>query len=395
MLDTGEAVRMRGEGSQRGLRVLVVTSAPDDRRSTAALRGAVAELAGAAQAEVHVWFLRGSPATAGTWGRSAAPTGWSGSVRVIDDLRMWWPVRTARRLGLDGFAGRIAGARLRLWRRAASPDVVVLDDALGGRLLGRRRPAVLAVRHNSLPPVGAELESRWTGPVDIEISPAGSASGPAPHDGRALVLEPVWVEPVAGIGESPVPDLRRVFGLPTEVAIVMWCGRSSESALDDLVTVLAEVEARGGPAAHGLVVDDRLTHDRLSVIRRTAEDRGFGDRIHPRPVATPPLMFAADAVVSTDAVLDDDLAAALLRAGVCLVSPPGHRVAAPALVELAPVEPTTVAGALQRLLAVGRAERAAGSRAELDAEPLAQGLLAALAVRRRPPERSGSDPGRP
>ncbi|MFM7068435.1 MAG: hypothetical protein ACKOYM_03140, partial [Actinomycetes bacterium] len=109
--------------------VLIVAASCDQRRSTAELWYLAESLADLPQVHVATWFLR----------RAAdAPTesarAWRNE-RVVDDLRTWFPVRAARAARLERVAGWIAGARLRRWFAQVHPQLVVLDDALGGRIL--------------------------------------------------------------------------------------------------------------------------------------------------------------------------------------------------------------------------------------------------------------------
>lgn len=169
----------------RALSVLVVSAAPDRRQSTSALRQIVSDMR-CAGAKVTVWFLRDGDGPA-----------WPGE-RVVDHLRTGRTAALGRRLKLEGLAAHAAGARLRWWYARAKPDLVVLDDGIGGRVLPTM-PGSVAVRENDEAP-DAPGEPRWDGPTDIVIAPQGRPT--APIDDRSRIVAEWPSENVRNAGDT-------------------------------------------------------------------------------------------------------------------------------------------------------------------------------------------------
>ena len=111
-------------------RILLVTAEPDDRYSTAALRRIVQEFDTRVAVEVTTFFLR----------PGAEPEGW-GRFRVVDDLRTH-PMSRVLAMVSDRPSSWFKGWMLRRWLRDAAPDVVILDDGLGERIVKSISPLI-------------------------------------------------------------------------------------------------------------------------------------------------------------------------------------------------------------------------------------------------------------
>lgn len=323
----GSAVTGGGRG------VLVVTAAPDRRDSTASLRELTRELAAVAATTVEVWFLRdgsnegGGPVVESPEGR------WGGRVRVVDALRTWAPVRLLRRVGLHGPADHLAGLRLRIWQRRFRPDVVVLDDALGGRVLEPGRAPSVIVRCTSAPPADADDEARWTGRVDAFLV-APDARRP-PDAAPARAARPTLFEPIRRSlpTEPPKSELlaaRTLYGLPDEGPLIVWVADApmtaptpSPDALETL-GVLAGLDVVPAGLPHTVLVDAAWSRERLAALQAGARSLALAGRVHARPAAAVPLLFAADVVVGARSAVDLPLELALLRSGIGVVDPTGQ-----------------------------------------------------------------------
>lgn len=221
-----------------GLRVLVVTSEPDHRSCTTSLRVLVEELRQRPGVSVDVWFLRPGP-DATRWGPH----------RCIDDLRTWPVPRLLERAGLAGAAARLRGLQLRRWYRQAAPDVVLLDDGVGGRVLpGGRSPRLVVVRENAdLPPESAGGEERWSGPVDVALCGPGSSLVSV---ARSVVPNPHLVR--LAEADRPREAGAPAGGDPASPLIVGWGGDGWVDGSDLFIRALWHLEHRHGLRARGL-----------------------------------------------------------------------------------------------------------------------------------------------
>lgn len=230
------------------LSILIVTSTPDHRDSTTELATIVTELRRRPGARVNVWFLR--------HGESSP---WPGS-RVVDDLRTLPLPSVIDKIGLSLVAGVIRGRMLRRWWAEAGPDVVLLDDALGERLIPDDRSGLVVVhRTNPVPPNNAGLETPPTHAADIELVPRdGNPLGGPPEGppGRIVLtttprsdFEPA--RPFIDAGSRAI--VRKRLGLPSEgLLVVGWGEHAWFDGPDMFVRTIWNLRERHGVDAHGL-----------------------------------------------------------------------------------------------------------------------------------------------
>lgn len=241
------------------LPVLLVSSQPDHRASTADLEAAAAALAGLPGVTVSIWYLRA--------GDRPAPAG----ARVVDDLRIWGPAAALDRVGLRAVGDRLRGARLRRWYHQVEPEVVVLDDGLGGRVIPRGSTPVVVRRPNAAPPDHAEQpDARSSSAADLEIGPfLPVADGPDRSAARAAFGLP--------------PGARTIGGWPEVTG-------EADALLDAL--------GRDPADAVGVWVAPATAPSTLAEVRRRAEEAGVADRLRVLPF---PLEHAGPCI---DAVVD-------------------------------------------------------------------------------------------
>jgi len=287
--------------------VLVVAASPDGRRSTASLRRAVSRLGRERDLSVEWWFLRDVD-SAGTTGSEIGPrTGPASTdapIRVVDHLRTS-PVSTAfTRWGADRVAARLAGLRLRAWWRRARPDVVVLDDGLGGRLLPERPPPVVVRVNPTGPAEPAASEDRWSGPVaGWWYSPGAPVDAPSPTVPPAVIVhERLEFEPPSASSPDAVGAARRAAGLPVDELVVLWsvADAAGADAADELAVMLEWLVAgddRFDRPVHVVWVDPDLTAESHARVATAARRAGVAERVHQRAAVSSGLTRAADAVV--------------------------------------------------------------------------------------------------
>jgi hypothetical protein len=277
--------------------VLVVSAAPDARRSSASLRRAVVRLARERELSVEWWFLRDAAGDADLMGAGVSVLVGAGvSVRVVDQLRTSSISSVLGRLGAHAVAARVAGLRLRIWWRRAAPDVVVLDDGLGGRVLPDRPPPVI-VRVTPVAPDGpAADEPVWSGPVAGRwYAPGVAAAGADPAEmSAAEQLELAWSSPAPSDAAAAV---RRAAGLPVDQPVVCWPAGDGDE-LDVMLGWLARGDARFDRPAQVVWVDPNLTTESHARVAAAARRAGVADRLHQRAALSPELARAADASVA-------------------------------------------------------------------------------------------------
>lgn len=125
--------------------------------------------------DVTTFFLRTTVAPHDDWGR----------FQIVDDLRTH-PISRVLAMISDRLSGWFKGWMLRRWLRDAAPDVVLMDDGLGERIVKSisSRPMVV-VRPNAEPPATADLEPPPLREADLVLlaaaedveSPESLASG--------------------------------------------------------------------------------------------------------------------------------------------------------------------------------------------------------------------------
>lgn len=245
-----------------------------------------------AGATVSVWFLRdgdGPP--------------WP-DAKVVDHLRTGRTAEIGRRLHLRRITAHAAGLRLRTWYARVRPDLVLLDDGVGGRVVPGS-PRVVAVRQNTDPPDGPP-EPRWQGPVDIVIVPEGRPVAPV-DDMAAIVAE--WDPEDPGASHHGSAFLTQAFGIDPRPPLAVVELPLHEVESTDL---LAELNGTEREPIEVIVVDPTAgvgAEERLRSIPGA-------ERAHLRPAVPETIRRAADLLVTNGEVRHLD---GLLLAGVAVV----------------------------------------------------------------------------
>lgn len=332
--------------------VLVVSAWPDARTSTHTLRLVVNELARREDVRVEVWFLR----------EKQEQPRWYGS-RVVDDLRGWLPARLAELVGLRRVADLLRGLRLRDWHRRLRPDVVLLDDGLGERVLLPRRPIpVLVARRNTVAPDLAE----WEPAPELAVAAVVVAPGE--------VADPEALPPELPSGDlrdwsrfraMAEPEARRAererLDLPLDVPLVVgWGGDGWLDGPDVFIRALWALGARHSIEAHGVWFGLGIDRHEVATLQAEAERCGLAERVHVRSAGT------AAARASGDAVLlpyrspgDPEEVLAMLAAGLRVVTFPTNALPEPGVVVVDHLDTDAAAAALAAALVADRTEAVA------------------------------------
>lgn len=308
--------------------VLVVIASPDDRPSTASLQTAVEELRRRG-ARTEVWFLR-------AW---LPEVPWPGS-RVVDSLRTWAGTDLLAKVGLERVAGGLRGLELRRWLRSAAPDVVLLDDGIGERVveqLGeprsagqKRRPPVRVVRLNERPPVD-DFGEPTTTEADLLIVPTGWRTPLAPPtdrptDNTAPTLEMDLLKDL-GAGHRMRDAGRRAsvlesMSVPTDAPIVLGWGDDGWIDGPDLfIRGMWTLEARFGHRPTAVWLDGSRDEYGRERLRAEAERCGLGDRYFLCTQPPPEAKLCGDVTfLPVRARLDADDVARAITAGSRVVT---------------------------------------------------------------------------
>lgn len=295
------------------LSVLFVSALADDRRSTEHLEAAASALRDRGHGSIGLWFLR--PGT-----RPARFT----DAAVVDSLRTWTPAAGLDRIGLRPLGDRLRGMRLRRWFRAIDPDVIVLDDALGERVIPRGSRAAIVHRRNPTPPIldGEEPPAR----IEPRGLLTGVSSDAAGSDLPTCTLGPLGgLDPARAASEPGVrAAARSACGLPAGARVLAaW-----PQVLHDPTDLLAAVASE--PDAFGLWADPGATPTELAGVRDAAGALGVRDRVRIVSTSRPTVRLCADAaIVDADRTDDAEVAAELAVAGLDLLVPGGQRVDLP------------------------------------------------------------------
>lgn len=356
-------------GTRQGdqVSVLVVTPLPDDRDSTAELELLVDELQSRPEVRVEVWYLR-------QLDHQQAPAG----RRVVDRLRTMPLLRP-----LELVSGRLAlGLRGRVFRRwygAVAPDVVLLDDGMGTRLLDVADPVPpVAVRLNATLPDFAELEPPPRESATLRIVAASRAE--ALEADPTTYLQLPWSsragDGLPQVGEASRRAVRAAQDLPTDAPLVVGWGDDGWLDGPDLfLRALWALEHRHGVTAHGVwfgLATDPREADRL----RTEADRcGLGDRFHVRPTISVETQTCGDAVLLPyrSPVDPEDLLPAIVS-GAAVVTFLSTAPMGPGLTRVDELDVEAAAAAVADGLAADRQART-GDNAHLTPVPLADRLV--------------------
>lgn len=357
--------------------VLVLTALPDDRESTAQLDLLVDELRTRRGARVTVWYLR-------CLDHQTPPPG----TRVVDRLRTIAPLRVLDATGLGAPASWLRGRMLRRWMADVRPDLVLLDDGLGDRVLDvlDPRPPVV-VRHNLHLPDFAELEPPPRARGDLTIVPPTAEET---DDDPTVLLELPWPDPDGTDPGRPFRDpsrrdaARAALDLPVDVPLVVGWGDDGWLDGPDLfVRTLWALEQRHGVAAHGVwfgLSADRREAERILI---EGERCGLTGRLHHRPAITLDGQLCGDAVLLPYRSPTDpaDLLPAMV-AGAAVVTFRSTAPVGPGVVRVDELDVEAAATALAAALAEDRAVRIEHA-AHLMPEPIAAALVALAAPDRR------------
>jgi hypothetical protein len=257
--------------------VLVVTMAPGDRPSARSLDYLVDALRRAGDTRVDIWYLHDPD--------DAAPP----DAKVVDSLRTWKPAAWLAALGLQLVAGRLRGWRLRRWAADLRPDVVVLDDGFGARLLSAipGRPSIV-IRLNDEPAPLVHLESAPRTDGDMLL-----VSMLVPDGDPSLARAAEVVRMSSHLGTVAMADeLRRDvdrdraaarprWGVPDEVPVIVGWGDDGWIHGGDLfVRALWHLEHQHGMVVHGVWAEHRDVDVHPGELMAEAERCGVADRLH-------------------------------------------------------------------------------------------------------------------
>lgn len=330
-----------------------------------------------------MWYLRHSDARSPERG-----------TRVVDSLRTWPPCAILDRLGLGGAAAHLRGLRLRMWLRQVRPDVVVLDDGLGRRVIESVRPPPrIVVRHNEAPPEHLHMEPSPVEPADADlvIVPYGHSS-PTVVDSPSTVEEFLTAARSRAAGRmaeaAAMRSVRRRYRLPEDQPLVVGWGDDGWLDGPDLfIRFLWTLEHHQGVSAHGVWFG--LTSDRNEVERLEVEARrcGLGDRFHHRSENDIEGHMCGDGVflpyrsAGSDTELEDLLEIAC--SGSLVVTFEASPADDPLIRRIANLDLEPAAATMAEGLEADRASRSAAARLRFEALPRDILALGSEPARRR------------
>ncbi len=275
------------------LSVLLITASPDLRRSTRDLELAAEALRSRTDVRIGLWYLRHGD-------RSPAQHSWT-----VDDLRTWGPAATLDRIGARLPAGWLRGRRLRRHLRALDPDVVVLDDGLGARVLDSSTHPLILTRRNAVGPAPESLEPVTSSQDAVLDSDPWRQRLEGPR-----VLEFGTLRDDTGCtGAEAMLVGRRALGLPQDACVVAALAPESDPGL--LIEILQDCAKAGRDTVHGLWLDPRGSPADCRAVRERASRGGVSATFHLRQVDLADSWPAADLVL-----LDRESADARVRRGL-------------------------------------------------------------------------------
>lgn len=221
--------------------VLIITNSDDRRHSTRVLRRIASALEEVGSPRVSVFMLRPSPDSM-SWPNH----------RVVDTLRTWPPAAIVERVVSPGLAGRMRGLRLRWWLRQAHPDLVILDDGLGFRVIEHLADSVVVVNriNEQAPPDAFDDVAAFDRP-DLVIAPTDlevTTSVPVIREHRFKTFRDA-----ARFADPAVRAATRGrLGLPEDVTLITgWGGDGWLDGPDLFIRLLWSLQDRYGIAVHG------------------------------------------------------------------------------------------------------------------------------------------------
>ena len=243
------------------------------------------------------------------------------------------------------------GWMLRRWLRDAAPDVVILDDGLGERIVKSISPSPLViVRPNREPPDTAGLEPPPSRGTDLALG-----GGLESVDPSGL---PTWTyladQPrLAALAVEARAKTRVRFGIERdELLLVGW---GSDPWLDGaslFIRTLWYLHHRYETQAHGLWVGLDPGSDASTELEREVDRCGLGEYMHFQPVDDEPTRWSGDAIfLPCRLELDLGQVVDALAAGSAVVSFAPPVLAHPSLLTVAPLDldeaARTLTGALR------------------------------------------------
>ena len=347
--------------------MLFVSAAPDDRPSTASLERIVRETARRPGLRATIWYLRSDGSASGQVSHDHF---------VVDDLRTWLPARLFDLVGLRVVGDRLRGLRLRRERGRVSPDVVVLDDGLGERVVAHARDAVRVVRINDTPPLDLAKE-------------------PAPSTDAAVWISRRVVAPPAGewVRGGEVHDFERArsLGCPTSVTrtrgqvgidtgtfvVVGWGSGGWLDGADLFVRTLWALAAHHSVEATGLWVATELSPDEEARLMVEAGRCGLGERFRILR-GSEDLRCCGDAVLLPYRDRSDGSEMATIGSGLPVVAFAAAGADDGAVTVVADLDVEAAAAALARVDPADRPERMHDAYERLDVRPWVDELFQAV-----------------
>ena len=256
------------EGSPSELNVLIITAEPDERLSTRRLQVLHEAMSVRPDVRCELWFLRDYHGQ--RWPNT----------RNVDSLRTWWLNRLLTSVGLGRVASFARGRRLKHWMAIIDPDVAILDDGFGSRLLSAApRPPAVVVRTNEVAgdDFGFEDPPVVVDDAAVNSSKGGEARRPGAHRFHPFGDYPGELEFGRGVRERGRGDLPVDEGVPL---VVGWGDDGWVDGSDLFVRTLWFLEHRQGIVAHGIWLGPQS--DEIEAVRVTAEAQlcGLGGRVH-------------------------------------------------------------------------------------------------------------------
>lgn len=246
----------------------MVTAEPDDRPSTAALLRIVQELDRRAEVEVTTFFLRTSAALADDWGR----------FRIVDDLRTH-PV--SRALSMFGArpSGWFKGRMLRRWLAEVDPDVVLLDDGLGERVVQSVSPRpFVVVRPNAERPITADLEPPALRDADLVLR---ATSEDAESTQSLESGHVVHAQRLARLATAAQTAERERWSVPDdEFVLVGWGPDPWLDGTNLFIRTLWYLQHRHETAAHGVWLGLSPDSGAVAELQMEVERCGLAGRMH-------------------------------------------------------------------------------------------------------------------
>lgn len=346
-----------GLGSLHMRRVLVITASTEQRPSTPALDAILDEFDRRDDTSVELWYLRDDqgPRRPGS--------------RVVDDLRARGPGHLLEVMGMPRIASAVKGYILSRWRRAASPEIVILDDGLGLRALQGWRPRRLVARINSDLPADANLEMAPVSNADLILKEA-SAEWAAPSE--PVIETPTYLRDFAHVlSQSPEDDRlnsRKLLDIPPSSPLVVGWGADGWLDGPDLfVRGLWMLNERRGCRAHGLWITSHGSEALEKSLYAEARRCGVDDRFAISREDQLSTRLCGDAVFLPCRAPHDpmDLLAAV-ASGLEVVTFPVHSVEDPAIRTVDHLDLEAAASVITQSLVPRRAERADQAMRRLD-----------------------------